>query len=145
MYLMTVYDKPLHWQKARRLITRFLLTVYLKCINLEISFDFCFETRKLYFDQLYMIISHSLFYLGIFIDKCKDHTSRHRVLNRRMAARSIYGYAGDFGPDTAIRDLQLIRELGESLKGEVSRPLDHIWLTPCYDQHTNECGIIADD
>ena len=33
-----------------------------------------------------------------------------------MAARSIYGYAGDFGPDTAIRDLQLIRKLGKSLE-----------------------------
>ena len=31
---------------------------------------------------------------------------------------------------------RLIRKLGRGLKGEVSRPLDRRWLTPCYDQHT---------
>ena len=94
-------------------------------------------------DPAAMKISFWIFFCVHWINE--DHTSRHRVLNRRMAARSIYGYAGDFGPDTAIRDLQLIRKLGKSRKGEVSRPLDHRWLTPCCDQQTEDNNSVADD
>ena len=94
-------------------------------------------------DPAAMKISFGIFFCVHWINE--DHTSRHRVLNRRMAARSIYGYAGDFGPDTAIRDLQLIRKLGKSRKGEVSRPLDHRWLTPCCDQQTEDNNSVADD
>lgn len=43
------------------------------------------------------------------------------MLNCRIAARSIYGYDGDFCPDTAIQPDQ---EAQPKPKGEFNRPID---------------------